>query len=258
MSKIAICSMSIGDKYREWTKYSRINKIEYCKKYGYDFIEDNSVYDESKPIPWSKLKLILKYIDEYDYIVWIDADIYIMNKEMCLEEMIKEKQLDKDIMVGSDWKYMNTGFLSVKNSEFSKKYLEDVFNHTGYENEDGGQFSRYANWEQGAFINLYDKNHLESQSKIVITEPTFVNCYWYNYFPGFFIIHFAGIRNDSLGHMMHRLSPERKDDDTDESYEARLQWLKVGLREEFDRTLNDFKERERQQEIDDKLKNEKS
>ena len=91
--KIAICTLSIGEKYKQYTRYTTQNKKIYCEKHGYTFIEDDDVYNKDKPIPWSKLLLIQKYLSDFDYIAWIDADIYIMNKEIIRLNKKMEMQL---------------------------------------------------------------------------------------------------------------------------------------------------------------------
>jgi len=230
--KIAICSLSIGEEYKIYTKYSRLNKIYYCEKHGYDFIEDDTVYDSAKTIPWSKINLILKYIDNYDYICWIDADMLIMNKEITIESLIKK--YNKDIICGSDHIMINTGVLIVKNNEFSKQFLKQVYENREYEPESN---PKYGNHEQGSFIYLFDNNVLNSQEHIVSTPPHEMNSYWYYYFNGHFIFHFAAVRGYHLMYEMNRFVPERMDEDTDESYEQRMKWLNNGFREEFDNAL---------------------
>ena len=237
--KIGVCNMSIGDDYKRWTKNSRLNKIEYCKKHNYEFIEEDSCYDDSKYIPWSKINLILKYLDSYDYLVWIDSDILIMNDDIRLEDLIVD---ESDIICGSDWKMINTGVLFVKNSDFSKQFLKDVYNNTDYDPAGGGVHVKYGNWEQGSFIHLYDNNHLESQAKIRITYPTVMNSYWYNYYPGDLLLHWAGVRGAGLEDVLNSHCPNRKEDDTDETFATRIEYLKKNLRQDFDRILNHSKQ----------------
>lgn len=236
--KIGVCSLTIGEEYRNYTKYGRLNKIEYCKKHGYDFIEDESVYDKTKPIPWSKLLLIEKYLPLYDYVVWMDSDMYIMNMDIRLESFIEKMAYstnptcgERDIMCGSDWKMLNTGTLFVKNSEFSKKFLRSVFEHTEYEVT--------GNWEQDAFIDLFHKNFMNCKEKILVAKPQDFNSYWFNYYDGQFILHFAGTRGWGLRCIMYRMCPMRMDEDNDDSFNWRMNWLRTNeFRKEFDAAIS--------------------
>ena len=240
--KIGLCSLSIGEQYKQYTKYTRENKILYCKKHGYDFIEDESIYDNTKPIPWSKILQLQKYISTYDYLVWVDADIYIMNSNLKLENFI-QKYSEFDIICGSDWKMINTGVFFIKNSEFSNTFLKLI-----YDNEydpNGDPNDRYLNWEQGSFINLWDRNEINCRNKIMITDPIEMNSYWFNYYPGHFVLHFAGVRGELLSYLSRDYCPDRMDSDTDQSYKERMKWLSGPVREHLDEKLKEDKENER-------------
>jgi hypothetical protein len=126
--KIGICSLTIGEKYKETTKWTTQNKINYCAKHNYTFIDDESIYDASKPIPFSKLLLLKKYLKDFDYLVWIDADILIMNNNITIESFI-ERYKNYDQITGSDWKMQNTGVWIVKNTDFSFSFLQAVWDN---------------------------------------------------------------------------------------------------------------------------------
>ena len=241
MKKIGICTLSIGEKYKEKTKWTTINKINYCVKHGYTFIDDETIWDKSKPIPWSKILLLLKYIEQFDYLVWIDADILIMNMDIKIETFI-DRYSDYDQISGSDWKMQNTGVWIIKNSEFSKRFLTEVWINVYDENSDPKE--RYMNWEQGSVINLMDRNVLNCKEKIKVTYPEEMNSYWFNYFPGHFVLHFAGVR-DELDSLIREYYPERLDTDSDKSYQDRMVYLAGPVREYLDRKLQHDKYHER-------------
>jgi len=217
--KIGVCFMSIGDDYKRLTKIAKINTENYCIKYNYDFIDDESIYNPNKPIPWSKIPLILKYIDIYDYIIWIDADILIMNDIIKFTDFI-DTYNSYDIVVGSDFRMINTGIMIIKNTDFSKNFINQIDINEYDPLEDDKE--RYQNWEQGSFINLYDKNYLNCQEKIKVTVPTEFNSYWFNYQPGHFVLHLAGVRGQLLGNLMTEFSPIRLENDTYLTYKNRL------------------------------------
>ena len=126
----------------------------------------------------------LKYLSDFDYLIWIDADILIMNSEIQLEQFI-EKYENFDIICGSDWKMINTGVLFIKNTEFSKEFLQKVYDNEFDPEEDKHQ--RYLNWEQVSFINLNDLNYMDCKNRIHVTDPIEFNSYWFNYFHLIFI-----------------------------------------------------------------------
>ena len=125
--KIAVCSFVIGDRYKDIVKYGIQTRINYCKKHNYDYIDDESVYDRSRKIEWSKILIVQKYLSQYDFLVWIDADTFIMNDNVTLESLI-EKYLEgdypKDLMytVGHGW--VNNGIIFIRNTPFMADFLE--------------------------------------------------------------------------------------------------------------------------------------
>lgn len=105
--KIAVLSMYINPWYREIVKYAKQNLEEYCTLNGYDFIYEteetlNGVYDGLRDPPWYKIKLILKTLENYDYVVWEDADSFIFDYNKKLEYFIDKYLEDKDILVATD------------------------------------------------------------------------------------------------------------------------------------------------------------
>lgn len=231
--RIALCYMSIGERYRQITECSRINKLEYCNKHDYVFIEDNSVYNQNKPIPWSKLLLINRYLNQFDYLVWVDADILIMNPEIKIESFI-EKYSNYDLICGSDWKMINTGFMIIKNTDFSRNFIDKVYNNE-YDPMSSGE--RYQNWEQGSFIHLHDNNYLNCKERIKVTEPIEMNSYWFNFYLGHFVIHFAGVRGELLDEVLKKYYPSVLPNDTQETYDNRMRWLRTDMRKEADRMM---------------------
>lgn len=241
--KIALCTLSVGEEYKEKTKWTTVNKKSYCAKHGYTFIDDETILDKSRPIPWSKIHLLLKYLNEYDYLVWIDADILIMNMEIKLESFI-ERYSQYDQICGSDWRMENTGVWFIKNSDFSHNFLKAIWDNEYDEKEDPKE--RYMNWEQGSFINLLDKNFLQSKYRVKVTQPHEMNSYWYNYYPKHFVLHFAGVRSDTLKWLIQDYYPEKLEGiETDEAYQKRMVWLSGPVRDYLDQKLAHDKEQER-------------
>lgn len=228
--RIAVCSLHIGDEYARLTRYSVVTKQLYCAKQGYDYIQDESVYDKSRHIhpAWAKLDLLLKVLElkdeaggpKYDWVIWLDADLYVMNPELRLEGFITRLMTDEhQIMIGSDWKMSNTGMMYIRNTEWSHTFLQAVAGHKGFEVR--------GNYEQDAFQDLHEKNFMDAERRIVVAAPREFNSYWFTWEAGDFILHFPGCKNlEGLDIQLRLYCPVRRQDDDDESYEARMTWLK--------------------------------
>ncbi len=239
--KIAICSLAIGKDFKRAVFPSQYTKVLYCQKHGYDYIEDETVYDKSRPIAWSKILLIQKYLDKYDYIVWIDADAMIMNFDHKLEDKITKFMEDKDMMVISPYPRINTGVWFLKNTDYTHTFLTRLYNMTEFTDE-----TKYGDWEQNAFIHLVETDEDVTRRVKVLPheyEPE-IQSYWFAFHPGHFILHLCGYRGH-LEHLkidLHRFCMIRLPNENEEMYKNRVDWMtNGGYRKHVDERMRGYK-----------------
>lgn len=123
-------------------KYDRLgrmaieNRRQYCKRHGYEFIEDVSVSND-RPATWAKIPAILKAFECHRWVLWADSDALIFNRSRRLEDFCDS---DYDIVVQSHDEYfrhrgmsasdglkkmpINAGVYLVQASEWAKEYLK--------------------------------------------------------------------------------------------------------------------------------------
>jgi hypothetical protein len=243
-SNIAMCSLTLGDQYKEITKNGRKSKVLYCNKHNYTFHDDEDVYDSTRAPAWSKIKLIQRYLQSYDYVVWVDGDTMIMNDQIKLEEIIKQHSNGMDIMVAQDWTMINTGVIFIKNTEWSRKFLDLIYDQI--------QFLDHPNWEQASFIYLLENNISESHQHIKVLhvdDQNIFNSYWFTYyFNNCFILHFPGCWRSGISiglqETMNKYCSIQKDEESIEEWQERLLWLEHHSRTEIDYILKRSKEEE--------------
>ena len=146
-------------------KYAEINyKINqiYCEKYGYILIKsDKRLYSERKP-HWERIPLLLNNFDDFDYLVWIDADAYFYIDSPPITNIINEYP-DKIFFFSEDSccrkikfiNQLNSGVFIVKNCSDGKQILTTW----GYDDNlfklNNGKFG----WnDQAILIDMYAKN----------------------------------------------------------------------------------------------------
>jgi hypothetical protein len=228
--KIVVCSLYINDWYRDIVKYGKISLEKYCQKHGYDFVYEtesspNAVYDGTRDIPWFKVKLILKLLQnkEYDFIVWNDADSVITNDKIKLEDKITKYLGDKDVLVAKDWmSTLNTGTMFIRNTQFSKDILQETWNNK----ED---FPADLH-EQASLGDIYTRNVLKSQEHIVVLPNCLQNeflTYWHSFNPSCFIVHATRCSHDRTGFVftMDMFCPVKMEEETVRQYNSRLLWM---------------------------------
>lgn len=154
--------MWYDDNIKEYAEINyKINKI-YCEKYGYTLIKSNErLYSERKP-HWERIPLLLKYIDEFDYLIWIDADAHFFIDSPPITNIIdqypdtslffSEDQCCKNIKFTSQ---LNSGVFIIKNCQYSKNFLHKW----GYDNELFNLYNGNYGWnDQAILVKMYDKN----------------------------------------------------------------------------------------------------
>ena len=193
--KILVLTLSTPN-ILEYSKYtSAINK-KYCKTHSYDFINYTHTLDDTRHPAWSKIKAIQKHINNYDWIMWIDADAIFLNQNIKIESLLDEEY---NVIISKDvWKNINSGAFLIKGkTEWSSYFLSEVYNQI--------QFIDHDWWEQASIMHLYDINE-EISKKIKLIHYSNINTVDYfkrnncanayiNYSINDFVLHLARVNN---------------------------------------------------------------
>ena len=199
--RIAILTFCVGADYKKAMEPGLASKREYARKHGYDFHEGGEdVWDRSKPIPWSKFNFILKYINNYDFLFWSDADVIILNQEQPLEsQVIPFLPAEKDILWTHDaCGHLNNGHLLVRGRS---AWAADYFKRASQQSD----LLYHIWWDNAAMIRLFETNPADQAKIETCSEHWKFNSYLYGptdkaddtttrlYQHGDFLIHFAGV-----------------------------------------------------------------
>jgi hypothetical protein len=211
--KIAIVSMFITDsKVPHYANETKKILQNYCTKHGYDLYYFDDVIDKNYTMMWQKQNAVKKVMDLniHDYVMWIDADIIIMNDNIPIENFIdlnknKDIYLSKDIKTNDFWSfrwcvhhYMNAGIFILKNSVIGKQYLQEILDHYTSFN---GYFKENFFHEQSIMQYLYFKKYYPYA--LMIPHTVLQTIYSQNIQKeGDFALHMAGdsvrVRNNAI------------------------------------------------------------
>ena len=172
--KLLFCSLSDRPNISK-VNYDHLK--EYCDKHDYKLVLENKSLDKNRHQSWSKINLIqreMKYNTDYDYIVWIDDDILITDKNKKFEEFINEYP-NENVFISEDGEKsypMNCGVMVCKNNDNTKKYLSYIWNlcETKYPEHKFG-----PNWEQCVITKDYLETNLMNPN-----EKPFIKIIPYN------------------------------------------------------------------------------
>jgi len=150
----------------DFSEISVKQNLKYCQKYGYDFCVErlDGKYKDFYP-SWIKIPIILDYLNntDYDIITWIDSDAVFLT-DIRLED-IHKKNITLTQCVPSDlyekqFTLTSTGFISIKNNEYSKKIFSNLLSTA-----EEPSFEKYKTsyWhEQGLLDKLFIREEIES------------------------------------------------------------------------------------------------
>ena len=170
-------------RYDHIGQYSHFNKAAYAIKHGYDVCLYTEYLDEKRIGYWYKVIAAKKNLANYDWLFYLDSDALIMNDTIEIETLIDDHY---DMIATYDDRLSSpilSGQFLIKNSEWSKKFLEDWY--------DVGDTHIQPGFDGGALIKLYTENE-DIRNHIKTIPIRKMGSYSWNYKEGDFIIQFAG------------------------------------------------------------------
>lgn len=193
----AICTLAKGDAYRCKVQNCLESKYEYCQQYGYELITDDEFEIGKLGFGWYKIFQLKKYLDQYDFLFWFDADAQITNYNVCLDIMFLFLPKQYGGLISNDPNGINTGIMLIQNNNVNKLWLnncdkmKDELLYTGiYEQLPLMHLLNYNVFPNMFYIvnqNLWNAYDTEIWRKDI---PTFDG-----HQDGDFMIHFAGYRD---------------------------------------------------------------
>ncbi|CRX39019.1 DUF273 domain-containing protein [Estrella lausannensis] len=207
--------------YPETVKFGTRSKELYCQKHGYDFIiGSEKLYEcdghpapnkEKLSIHWMKVPMLARFLSDYDWVIWTDADSIFLNPDITLESYLDDSY---DILFGTHHltcQSLNTGHIFVKCNQWSRDFLNEWWTYSEEYQE--------GTWDlENLTMMLQTKsrdylNHI----KRLPTKVTDLSADEYE--PGDFIVHFYAYHGKELyeifqifeekyGHVIDKLENE--------------------------------------------------
>ena len=134
----------------------KINK-KYCEKYNLTLVVSNEKKYTDRHAAWERIPLLLDNISNFDYIIWIDSDAFFYYDANNIIDIINNN-LNYNFIFSKDKgrNSVNSGFIIVKNSEYSINFLKIW----GYDEELYNKYKNHKWWDQAALNDLISNNVL--------------------------------------------------------------------------------------------------
>ena len=220
--KIALISLSVGSG-RKFAEASKQRLQQYADIHGYTLEYFNKNIDKNYGPMWQKVLAVKEVLNKniYDYVVWIDDDIYITNTSFKIEDFInltnKPIIMSRDRFINDVDLYINSGIYILKTNKISKQFIQDTIDNY---NLMKGYFKYRPLHEQSVMTYLFLKeyyndievlpfNTLQSFKQLGISK-------FYSWLSsdkieirdwkeGDFIMHYAGVNKEKRNVLMPKM-----------------------------------------------------
>ena len=199
------------------------NKEKYCLKHGYDFLSYTERASD-RPPSWDKIKYLQKHIDNYDWIFWTDSDSVIVNDDIRLEAFI---DTEKDLIIQIDealdkTRAINAGQIFLKNSEWGKWFLNEVWNNEKY-----GTSIDDGDWEQSCIKKIIGDEGEKFPNEVRVYQDIHSG---FNVVPSLatsdtFMVHFRRDHRDGYKQILKKIANPLN---TENSFTLHSIWLSSG------------------------------
>jgi hypothetical protein len=162
--KVAVC-MFYDDAIKNYGDITAAINKAYCDKHGLTFIVSHETTYTDRHAAYEKVPLLLKHIESYDYVLWIDADAFFYLNMPSIVDLI-ETYPNKEFIFSQDippnhHNMINTGVFIVKNSPYSIEVLKTwAYNEELYKTNPVPEL-----WEQGILDDMNHRNILDIQNR---------------------------------------------------------------------------------------------
>jgi tetratricopeptide (TPR) repeat protein len=180
---IGIVTFSTKDIFN-YTSYAiAVNSI-YAEHNGYIFkhLDPSMANYELRDVRWSKVKILEDALDpingwakDLNYVMWIDADLIFLDMGMRIEK-ITSLYPNSDIFISAEHAgsttLVNSGSVIVKNSKFSRTFLNDWWNFADRKLfSDQEQFDMLYKSKQSELSNKYTNKFIILPPDAINTDP---------------------------------------------------------------------------------------
>jgi hypothetical protein len=170
--KIKIIS-AYNESFKEISDLSFSTVESFCQNKSIPY-ERFYVREFDKPMAWFKIKALIDEIklNQYDYILWIDADAMVLDKNFDIESIIDHS---KTLHIAKDFNNINSGVMIWKVCELSSYLLEQIWLMSE-------KYLHHIWWEQAAIIELYEKNIGNILENTSFVKQSTLNAYETRYY----------------------------------------------------------------------------
>ena len=183
-----LCIIQLSEKEYAEGRAGCVESVKtYCSSMGYEFRDLRDTLDTKTHIAYQKPLALMREIDSFEYVVWMDRDIFIANMNFDFYDYLHKKNQDITIARDVTLNELNSGVVCFKSSKLSKEILDEWWN--------ARVIGTDKQWRQQAGNNRADQfalNKILKKHNIQGENPHAFNIFPRMYKKGDFAVHFMG------------------------------------------------------------------
>lgn len=132
MSGRVIASLGAGPQ-ESLLRLARRTIEPYAERHGYELSLHTQVMDSSRPAPWSKIRILRELVERYELVVWLDADLVIVDARVDIASELEEGRFLYLVEHRhSDWSMPNTGVMMLRGGAEAARFLDETWSLERY------------------------------------------------------------------------------------------------------------------------------
>jgi hypothetical protein len=147
--RAVICTLATGSHER-FLDATAPTIHAYAARHGWSAVVSAEHLAPERPPSWSKLRLVQQLLDEFEFVLWVDADAIVVDIDRCILDEIEH---DADIWFARhpqernpDATVLNAGVLLARSSQFSRDLLGEIWA--------AERFIDHNWWENAALLDI--------------------------------------------------------------------------------------------------------
>jgi hypothetical protein len=132
------------------------NLRRYCARHGYALHLYRDVPAEAGPGAtgnWLKPWVLLRHLDQHEWIVWIDADVLVVDQSQPLEPLLAGR--DRIVATDMSWRF-NSGIMGFRNTDENRAVLTEIEQAIGGIEDKSNTYA--SGGDQDVFIKVLDRH----------------------------------------------------------------------------------------------------
>lgn len=141
-----VCTIAYGN-HRELLEIARPTLVAFAGAKGYDLVVMEHRLASDRPASWSKVVLLHQLVQQYELVLWIDADALFVDPTRDVAAELQHFRFLHLVshQIGSE-RVFNCGVMAFRGGAVSRRFLERVWNQHDLVHHDW--------WENAAVLRL--------------------------------------------------------------------------------------------------------